>query len=454
MFDKPCPTVIIIGAGFGGLNAAKNWRTKRSMLIIDRQNYHLFSPLIYQVATAGLDPGEVAYPIRGILRGKQNIRFLLGNVEGIDYAQQTLTVHTNGHTRTEQYDYLIVAAGSQTFYFDNVAIQQHSFGLKTLSDAVVLRNHILKLFERAAWVDDPVQIAAMTTMVVVGGGSTGLETAGALQELHEHVLSKEYSQQLHGIQARVILVEMQDHLLDPYPAKLQMAAYRQLEALGVEVILGKGVIDVGTDFVKLSDGRVIPTYTLVWAAGVKASPIGEMLEVPLRHNGRVPVSPTLEVIGRKNIYVVGDMAYLESPRGVPYPMLIPPAKQQGMLAASNILRQLSGQSQKNFQYGGIHDRGIMSTIGRSRAVAWIFYRIQLSGFLAWIAWLGLHLLTLMGFRNRLNVLVNWAWNYLTYDRSVRIILEHQPHSNDLLLKEIPDTALAVLNEDRRQTTKH
>jgi len=431
------PTVVILGAGFGGLYAAKTLaNSKVDVLIIDRSNYHLFSPLIYQVATSGLDPSSVAYPVRGIFRGKKNVRFLLGTVEGIDYTNQHLTVRTNGNTQQVPYDYLIMAAGSQTHYYGNTEIEQHSFGLKTLSDAVVLRNHILKLFEKAAWTEDIQQVEAMTTMVVVGGGPTGLETAGALKELYEHVLSKEYANQFRGVNGRVILIEAQDHLLDPYPQKLQNAARKQLEDMGIEVLLGASLTSVAADHVRLSDGRVIPTYTVVWAAGVKASSTAEMLDVPLKRNGRVPVLPTLEVEGRQNIYAVGDMAYLEDPHGQPYPMLIPPAKQQGILAAQNILRRLEGQPQKDFYYGGLRDRGVMATIGRSRAVAGIFYKIQLTGFLAWVAWLGLHLITLLGFRNRLTVLVNWVWSYFTYDRSVRIILEHRPHANDLALEGV------------------
>lgn len=422
------PRVIIIGAGFGGLYAAKKLANRPvDVLLIDRQNFHLFSPLIYQVATSGLDPSEVAYPVRGIFRGKTNVRFLLGEVEAIDRTGKTVTVRTNGRTREEDYDYLIVAAGSRTHYFGMDQIQQHAFGLKTLSDAVVLRNHILKAFEKAAWTDDPVHKQALTTMVVVGGGPTGLETAGALAELYQHVLKKEYAQQLGDVTARVILVEMQDHLLNPYPERLQHAALRQLENIGVEVILDAGVTEAAADHITLSDGRVIPCYTLVWAAGVKASPVADMLDVPLHRSGRVPVQSTMQLPDDNDVYVIGDMAYLEDKTGQPYPMLIPPAKQQGSLAADNILRRLANKPQREFSYTGLKDRGIMATIGRSRAVAWIFYKIQLTGFLAWIAWLALHLITLVGFRNRLNVFVNWAWNYLTYDRSVRIILEHSPH---------------------------
>lgn len=420
------PTVVVIGAGFGGLYATKHLaKTDVDVLLIDRQNFHLFTPLLYQVATSGLEPGEIAYPVRGIVRGMKNVRFLMGQVEHIDLERQTVTVRTNGTTSEHTYDYLIVAAGSQTHFFDNASIAQHAFGLKTLPEAVILRNHLLKCFEKAAWADDPRQREALTTMVVVGGGPTGLETAGAMRELVRYVFSKEFGHQLDNPVGRVILVEMQDRLLEPYPKRLQEAARQQLEDLGVEVILENGVVEAAADHVVLSDGTIIPTHTLVWAAGVKSSPLAAMLNVPLQRGNRVPVHPTLEVIGRHNIYVVGDMAYLEDQQGAPLPMLIPVAKQQGMHAARNIARRIQQEPQEAFAYTGLKDRGIMATIGRSRAVAWIFYRVQLTGFLAWVAWLVLHLITLMGFRNRLNVFVNWVWNYLTYDRSVRLILEHE-----------------------------
>ena len=415
------PTVIIIGAGFGGLNAAQKLAgADVDVLMIDRHNFHLFTPLLYQVATSGLDPSEIAYPVRGIFRDARNFRFLMGKVEAINTDRQTVTVRTEHQTTEERYDTLIVAAGSQPHYFGQDAVREHAFDLKTLWDAVTLRNHILRCFEQAAWIDDPAERAALTTMVVVGGGPTGLETVGALHELVRHVLRREYRGGLPDTPGRVVLVEMQDHLLDPYPPRLQRAAFRQLESLGVEVILGRGVVEVGPDHIRLADGTTIATHTLVWSAGVRAASLADRLGVPLRAGGRVPVLPTLQVEGLPGVYAVGDIAYLEDPRGTPYPMLIPVAKQQGMLAARNILRRLNGEPERSFKY---IDRGIMATIGRSRAVAWIFYRVQLTGFVAWLAWLGLHLITLLGFRNRLNVFINWVWNYLTYDRSVRIILQ-------------------------------
>lgn len=431
------PLVIIVGAGFGGLYAAKRLaKTDVEVLLIDRQNFHLFTPLLYQVATSGLEPGEIAYPVRDIIRGMENVRFLLGNVEHIDRYNQTVTVQTNQKSMGIHYDYLIVAAGSQTHYFGMAHIERHAFSLKTLSDAVVLRNHLLKCFESAAWGEDIEHKTALTTMVVVGGGPTGIETAGALCELSRYVLRQEFGPYLNENAGRVILIEMQDHLLAPYPKRLQEAAHRQLTDMGVEVILGQQVVHASNHHVELGNRQIIPTHTLVWSAGVKASPVVTMLSVDLTRGNRVPVRPTLQLIEEDNVYVIGDMAYLEDDQGNPYPMLIPVAKQQGVLAAQNIIHQRQNEPLKTFDYSGLKDRGIMATIGRSRAVAWIFYRVQLTGFLAWLAWLVLHLVTLMGFRNRLNVFVNWVWNYLTYDRSVRLILEHQPHG--VFADEPPD----------------
>jgi NADH:ubiquinone reductase (H+-translocating) len=415
------PKVLIIGAGFGGLYAARSLENKPvEVLVIDRNNFHTFTPLLYQVASCGLEPEEIAYPVRGIFRETPNLHFMLGEVLSIDAAAKTVSVKTNGHTRDESYDYLILAAGSITNYMNVDSAAQHGFGLKTLEEAVDLRNHILRLFERAAWTDDTKLREALTTLVVIGGGPTGLETAGALQELIQKVLRKEYDF-LKTLQPRVILVEAVDRLLVPFPEDLQTAALEQARSLGIEVILNTAVSDVAQDHITLNDGHTIQTHTLVWSAGVSASPLARLLGVELKRNGRVPVLQTLEVEGLRDIYAVGDMAYLENPNGHPYPMMIPAAKQQGILAAKNILRREAGQSEQPFHY---IDRGIMATIGRNRAVAHVYNRVSLRGFSAWVAWLGLHLVALMGFRNRINVLTNWGWNYLTYDRSVRIILGH------------------------------
>ena len=413
------PRIIIVGAGFGGLFAARALANKPvEVLLIDRSNFHTFTPLLYQVATCALDPSEIAYPIRTIFRKNRNIRSLLGDVSAIDYANKTIDVQIGEHIRQEAYDYLILATGSTPTYFGNDVFRENALELRTLNDAIHLRNHILSLFEQAAWVEEESMRQAMTTIVVVGGGPTGLETAGAIYELYNHVLNKEYLH--HEMKTRVVLVEMQPYLLAPYPEPLQQAALEQLRSLGVEVLLGNPVQEVAKDHITLADGKAIATYTLVWAAGVKGSPLAEMLNVPLERGGRLPILPTTEVINRPAIYAVGDMTYLEDEAGEPYPMVIPVAQQQGELAAQNILAEIEGKEKRPFHY---HDRGSMATIGRRRAVAWIYNKIPLSGYLAWLAWLILHLATLLGFRNRLNVFVNWVWNYFTYDRSVRIILE-------------------------------
>ncbi len=413
--------VIIIGAGFGGLQAARKLANKPvDVLVIDRNNYHTFTPLLYQVATSALDPSEIAYPVRSIFRKYRNINFMLGEVTGIDYGTKTVTVRTNGHSHSERYDDLIIATGTVTNFFGMGQVEQSAFGLKSLSDAVLLRNHILRQLEKAAWTDDESERAALTTLVVVGGGATGLETAGALYELYNYVLKREYPNS--GIQARVILLEAADYLLAPYPANLRQAALQQLQTLGIEVRLGQGVTDVQADVLVLSNGETLHTHTLVWAAGVRTSLLLETLNMPLSRGGRIPIEPTMRVIGLDHVYAIGDIAYLEDDKGEPYPQLIAVANQQGKLASANILSQLKGEPQKPFHYT---DLGIMATIGRSRAVAWLFYRIQLRGFLAWQAWLWFHLIMLIGFRNRFMVLTSWLWNYITYDRSVRIILEMQ-----------------------------
>ena len=259
---------------------------------------------------------------------------------------------------------------------------------------------------------------ALTTIVVVGGGPTGIETAGAIYELYSHVLEQDFHQV--PLDVQVLLVEMQPYLLAAYPPELRESARKQLETLGVKVLLEQKVVEVAADHIGLGDGSRLETHTLIWAAGMRASSIGEMLGVELNRAGQIPIAPTTAVPELPGVYAIGDIAYLEGPNGEPYPMLIPVAQQQGQLAASNILADIQGKEPQTFHY---RDRGIMATIGRRRAVAWIYYRIKLSGWLAWLGWLGLHLVTLIGFRNRLNVFVNWVWNYFTYDRSVRLILD-------------------------------
>lgn len=413
------PKVIIVGAGFGGLFAAKRLAKQPvDVVVIDKNNYHTFTPLLYQVATCALDPSEIAYPIRAIFRKYNNIQALLGDVYEINPSLKKIKVKSGSILQELEYDYLILAGGSNMNYFGSEKLRENSFNLKTLQDSIDLRNHVLRSFECAVWIDDPKEREALLTLVVIGGGPTGVETAGALYELYNHVLDREYPKE--NLRARVILVEMLPRILDAYPESLSKKASMQLKTLGVELVLDNGVADVREGEVELADGRIIPTKTVVWSVGVMGSNLGAQLGVEMKKGNRVLVDGFMRVEGRSNVFIVGDMAYLASPDGDPYPQLIPVAEQQGVIAAENILALIERNPLKEFHY---KDYGIMATIGRSRAVAWLFYRFQLSGFIAWLAWLFFHLITLIGFRNRLNVLVNWVWNYLTYDRSVRLILE-------------------------------
>jgi NADH dehydrogenase len=421
MMQKP-KRIVIIGAGFAGLKAARELaKYVVDIILIDRNNYHTFTPLLYQVATCGLDPSAVAYPIRTIFVNNPNVRFLLGNAAQIDYEKQFVIVQTNTNgERQEYYDYLFIAAGSKTNYFNNLHIERNSFGLRDLDDALTLRNHILRLFEKAAWTEDDNKRDALMTLVVVGGGATGLETAGALYELYNDVLDKEYDKN-DNMQVRVILLEAADKLLLPYPDSLRNSAKKQLESLGVEVKTGVFVDEVGSDYIKLKNGDVIHTHTVVWATGVIANPLAQFLDVELATGGRIPTEPTMKVIGRENIFAAGDIAYLLQPDSEkPYPGLIPVAQQQAVLVAKNILHDMKGETLETFNY---YDKGTMATIGRRRAVAWVYNRIQMSGYLAWVAWLFLHLIELLGMRNRAQVFLNWVWDYIFYDRSVRIIVE-------------------------------
>ncbi len=427
------PKVVIVGAGFGGLFAARELAGKAvDVLLIDRNNFHTFTPLLYQVATAALDPSQIAHPVRTIFRKTTNVNFMLGEVTAIDETARTLAITAGDRHLVEPYDYLVLAAGSVPNYFGKEEFRANAFELRTLRDAVRLRNHVLNLFEEAVWTEEDALQQALLTIVVVGGGPTGLETAGAVYELYNHVLNAEFRQE--KLHTRVILVEREPHLLGPYPPQLRDAALRQAQSLGVEVILGRAVAEVTPTSVRLDDGSTIATRTLVWGAGVKASPLGALLHMPLQRGGRVVIEPTTQVVDKPHIYAIGDMAHLEDPAGRPYPMLIPVAQQQGKLVARNILADLQGEAQQPFVY---KDKGTMATIGRSRAVVWLFNRFALTGLPAWFAWLGLHLLMLLGFSNRVNVFIHWAWNYLTYDRSVRIIWV-QEKSNPTQSERFPD----------------
>lgn len=408
------PRVVVIGAGFGGLSVARTLAQKDvDVLILDRNNYHGFWPLLYQVATAGLEPESIAHPVRGVIRKYENVDFLMADVQSIDFENKL--VLTDG--APVDYDYLVIAAGSANNYFGNDALAHQTFGMKDIDEAEFLRNHILSMFERAVREEDPAERDKLLTLVVVGGGPTGVELAGAFVELVSHVLRKDYPM-LDVNQARVILVEASDRVLAPFNASLRNSAHRRLEKMGVEVQFNKMVTQVNDGLIEFKDGTQIEASTVVWTAGVRGATLGDNLDAELGRGARVKIEQTLNIPNREDVFVIGDMAYLEGYKGnQPYPMVAPVAVQQGKQAAKNILAQLDNQPMKPFRY---FDKGQMATIGRKSAVLESF-GIRLTGFLAWLGWLFVHLLELIGFRNRAVVFANWVYNYVTYDRGVRLI---------------------------------
>jgi NADH dehydrogenase len=406
------PRAVIVGAGFGGLRVARGLAgVAIDVLVVDRHNYHCFQPLLYQVATAGLEPEEIAHPIRATLRDVPNVRFRLASVRGVDLAARQVLTDDGAIA----YDYLVLAAGSTTNYFGLNQLATTVFGLKDLNEAVQLRNHLLECFERAVAEPDPAQRASLLTFVVAGGGPTGVEFVGALAELIRLVLAHDYA----GLDlnvARVVLVEAGPSILTTLAPSLQEAALRAVRGKGVEVRVNAAVAGFDGQEVSLANGESISSHTLVWAAGVRATALGDALGVAVDRAGRVLVTPTLQLPGHPELYVIGDLAHCEQD-GKPLPMVAPVAIQQAALAAANIRRQISGAAPLPFVY---QDRGTMATIGRNAAVAQLG-RLRLTGFAAWVIWLVVHLLQLVSFRNRVLVLINWIWDYLFFDRAVRLI---------------------------------
>jgi NADH dehydrogenase len=408
------PHVVIIGAGFGGLNVAKQLRNAPVQItLIDKQNYHLFQPLLYQVAIAGLLPSQIAYPLRTIFRDQKNITFQLGEVTGINFEARYVSM--NGSVIA--YDYLVIAVGAETNFFGMDSIEQDGFEVKDIQKAVRTRNHLLRMFEQASREADGEKRRAMLTFVVVGGGPTGVETAGALAELINHVMVKDFSH-LNLNEARVILLEANDHLITPYPHELRHATFDLLRREEVEILLNTKLADFNGQAVTLGDGRQIATYTLIWTAGIKAAPILESLEVERAGAGRVRVNSTLQLPQHPEVFVVGDAAYLLNGEGQPLPMLSTVAIQQGKVTAQNIWRITSGKQPEPFYY---KDLGLLATIGRNAAVARI-WGMSFSGFIAWMIWVFLHIYRLIGFRNRILVFVNWAWDYIFYENQIRLIM--------------------------------
>jgi len=404
--------VVIVGTGFGGLNAARALRRAPvQVVLVDRNNYHLFQPLLYQVATAGLEPEEIARPARVILRHQKNFDFRMVDVTRVDLAAKRLET-SDGPIA---YDYLVLAYGGETNFFGLESMRIHGLGLKDVPDAVEIRNRVLTCFEQAMLEPDPEQRRALLTFIVVGGGPTGVEMAGALSELIRLVLVKDYPR-LNIKDVRILLLEATDKLLATMPERLREAAGKTLWRKYVEVRFGATVADYDGKQIRLKSGEVIPAHTVIWAAGVRAAPLSTALGLQPGRQGRIPVEPTLQVPGHPEVFIIGDAAYREQD-GAPLPMVAPVAIQMGKSVARNIPRLIRGQPLEPFRY---RDQGTLATIGRNAAVADVF-GIQASGFLAWVMWLGIHIIQLIGFRNKIFVLINWAWDYFFYERAARLI---------------------------------
>jgi len=412
MKDKSRPRVVVVGAGFGGLNAAQKLaRLPVQITVVDRKNHHTFQPLLYQVATAGLSPGEIAAPIRWILRAHPNIEVLLEEVR--EFNLNSRSVITN--EAVLPYDYLVIAAGASHAYFGHPEWEPLAPGLKTIEDALEIRRRVLLAFELA-------ERQALTgasdfplNFVVVGAGPTGVELAGTLAEISRHALANEF-RAINPARTRILLIEGGPRVLPAYSEDLSRKAEEQLKHLGVEVSTSHMVTRVEPGAVWVGDNR-IPASVILWAAGVAASPLGQKLGVPLDRAGRVIVQPDLSIPGHPEVFVVGDLASLQDEHGKMLPGVAPVAIQQGKWVARTIARDLEHQPRRNFHY---HDKGSLATIGRAAGVAQ-FPGFSLSGYFAWLAWLFVHIFFLIGFRNRLIVMIQWAWSYLTYERGARLI---------------------------------
>ena len=407
------PRVVIVGGGFGGLYAARRLRGRNlTVTVVDRRNHHVFQPLLYQVATAGLSPGDIVSPIRWILRRQRNVEVLMEDVVRVDPAAQIVHFRDGAECR---YDYLILAAGATHAYFGHDDWRPYAPGLKTLEDALEIRRRMLRAFEAAERDTVLATRPAHLTFVIVGGGPTGVELAGALAEIARQTLAQDF-RHFDPRAARIVLLEAGPFILSTFPAPLREAAHHDLVRLGVEVRTGTPVTRIAPGLVE-AGGETFEAGTVLWAAGVAASPLGATLGVPVDRAGRVLVNPDLTIPGYANVFVIGDLASLKGPDGAPYPGVAQVAMQMGVHAADGIIRETEGQPLRPFHYTNL---GNMATIGRASAIADLPAG-QLKGLLGWLAWLFVHIFNLIGFRNRILVMVQWAWAYMTYQRSVRLI---------------------------------
>jgi NADH:ubiquinone reductase (H+-translocating) len=421
------PEVVIVGGGFGGLYAALSLRRAPvNVTLIDRRNFHLFQPLLYQVATGGLSPANIAAPLRGILQRQTNARVLLGEATNIDVSQKRVQLKEGDSV---PYDYLIVAAGSRHHYFGHPEWESAAPGLKTIEDATEIRRRVLLAFERAERGESLAAQHAHLTFVIVGGGPTGVEMAGAISELARHTLRRNFRRIDPGA-ARIILIEGADRVLPPYPANLPAKAEMSLKRLGVEIWTSAVVTDIQPNSVtvkKQSGAETFATTTVIWAAGVLASPLGKTIAAAtgaeLDRAGRVTVGTDLTLPGHPELSVIGDLSLSKDAAGKPHPGIAPVAMQQGRYAAESIVRRLRGETTGPFRY---RDKGMLATIGRGSAVGVVF-GLRISGFVAWLAWLFIHLMYLVEFENRVLVLTQWWWNYITRNRAARLITGDHPN---------------------------
>jgi NADH dehydrogenase len=418
---EPAHRVVIVGGGFGGLYTAQALgKVRVQVTLLDRRNFHLFQPLLYQVATGQLSPGNIAAPLRAVLRRQKNTRVLLALVAGFDMARRVVLLRDGSEV---PYDTLVVAAGARHHYFGHPEWEKFAPGLKTVEDATDMRRRTLLAFEAAERCKDPARQQALLTFVVVGGGPTGVELAGAVAEVAHYTLQGNF-RTIDPASARILLLEATDRILGPYPPELSARAVESLERLGVTVRTGTAVTEVGPEHVSVMSGgkaEVIPAHTVLWGAGVEASPLARALAeatgAKLDRSGRILIEPDLTLAGHPEIFAIGDMVNYSHQTGKPLPGVAPVAMQQGRYVADLIRRRLVGEPPIPFHY---RDRGSMATIGRAAAVA-DFGWVRLSGHLAWLAWLFVHIMYLIAFDNRILVLIQWAWNYFTRGRSARLI---------------------------------
>ncbi len=417
------PRVVVIGGGFGGLEATKIFKGEAvNVTLIDRSNHHLFQPLLYQVATAGLTPANIARPLREVFSSQKNVEVLLSEVRRIDVEGKKIITED----LVVEYDYLILATGSRHSYFGHNEWERFAPGLKNLTDAVDIRKRLLVAFEIAEKAVDQAERSAAMTFVIVGGGPTGVEMAGAISEIARHTMSKDF-RNIESSTAKVILVEGSPRILAAYPEDLSHSGKKQLEQIGVEVHEGVAVTNVTAEGVEIKGGQFIPARTVIWAAGNAASPLGKSLGVPVDKAGRVVVNEDLTIPGHPEVQVVGDLANFSHQTGKPLPGVSPTAMQMGRHAARSILETIAGGQPMKFHYW---DKGTLATIGRNRAVGDLNF-MHVTGFIAWVIWAGVHIMYLVGFRNRFAVAGEWIFNYITFYRGSRLITGTQAGQESL-----------------------